>query len=92
MQLHFRLNGMFTRPEARGQGIAKALIERFFEYGRDEASKAGKDFVCTVVVDADNTPAKTLYEKSGFVPLIEEPYLPGSSRVVVLSKYPSGVP
>ncbi|KUJ20547.1 uncharacterized protein LY89DRAFT_640184 [Mollisia scopiformis] len=87
-QLHFRINGMFTLPEARGQGIAKALIERFFEHGKEEANKVGKNFVCSIVVDADNTPAKNLYEKCGFVSLIQETY-PESSRVAILMKYPA---
>ncbi|KAE8453763.1 hypothetical protein EG329_009274 [Mollisiaceae sp. DMI_Dod_QoI] len=87
VQSHFRVNGMFTLPEARGQGVAKALMERFFKYGAVEAAKVGKEFVSSIVVDADNPPARNLYEKCGFVALSEEPFGPGGSRIAVLMKY-----
>jgi ribosomal protein S18 acetylase RimI-like enzyme len=80
---------MFTHPDARGQGIAQALIERFFKDGSEKAKSLGKDLVCSIVVDADNPAAKKLYEKCGFVTLSEEPYFPGSPRVVVLMKWDS---
>ncbi|KAF8867212.1 hypothetical protein BDZ45DRAFT_7149 [Acephala macrosclerotiorum] len=86
-QLHFRVNGMFTIPEARGQGAAKALLDCFFEFGTEEAGKAGKKFVTSIVVDADNLPAMKLYEKCGYVAVREEPH--GLSRIAVLMKYPS---
>lgn len=78
---------MFTHPEARGQGLAQALIEKFFKDGSERAKREGKDLVCSIVVDADNPPAKKLYEKCGFVTIAEEPYLPGSERMVVLMKW-----
>ncbi|KAF4637448.1 hypothetical protein G7Y89_g654 [Cudoniella acicularis] len=63
---HWRLNAMFTLPEVRGQGIAKALIKKGIILGHEEAAKAGKEFVGSVVVDLDNPAAKSLYEKCGF--------------------------
>lgn len=78
---------MFTIPEARGQGAAKALLNSFFEFGTEEAGKAGKEFVTSIVVDADNPPAMKLYKKCGYVAVREEPH--GPSRIAVLMKYPS---
>ena len=85
--LHWRINAMFTLPEARGQGIAKALIQSAIKYGSDEAAKSGKVFACSIVVDVDNPAARSLYEKCGFVPIREEPMTPGSPRTVLLLKY-----
>ncbi len=65
--LHFRLNGVFTMPEARRKGISKALIENAFTYVINEAQARGKDTVFSVIVDTDNVPARTLYESVGFV-------------------------
>lgn len=79
---------MFTVPEARGQGAAKALIDRFFEFGKEEAAKAGKEFVSSIVVDKDNPPAMKLYEKCGYVAISEEPF-GSATRIAVLMKYPS---
>ncbi|KAH8663113.1 hypothetical protein BGZ60DRAFT_412786 [Tricladium varicosporioides] len=87
---HWRVNGMFTLPEIRGKGIAKILMERGVNLGREEALKSGKDFVMSIVVDADNIAAKTLYKKSGFVTVKEEPRSPGSTRIALLMEYSPG--
>ena len=85
--LHWRVNAMFTLPEARGQGIAKALMQRAISYGCDEAAKAGKVFAGSIAVDEDNPAARSLYTKCGFVAIKEEPFAPESSRKVLLLKY-----
>ena len=86
LPLHYRINGMFTLPKARGQGIAKALLQRSIEYGRDEAFACGKTFELSILVDADNLAARSLYEKSGFA-LVREEAFEGTSRVILLLKY-----
>jgi ribosomal protein S18 acetylase RimI-like enzyme len=78
---------MFTHPEARGLGIAKALMARAFSHGSNEAVKFGRPFTASIVVSADNVPARRLYERSGFVAFAEEPMFPGSSRIEVIMKY-----
>lgn len=85
--LHYRVNGMFTLPEARGQGIAQALIAKIVEYGSSEAAKCGKSFESTIVVDSDNPAARGLYEKCGFVAIKEEAYAADNPRMVILMKY-----
>ena len=90
-QLHFRFNAMFTHPEARGLGIAKALMERAFNHGSNEAVKFGKSFTASIVVDAHNVPARRLYERSGFLAFAEEPLFPGSSRIEIIMKYTSSL-
>ncbi|QSZ29075.1 hypothetical protein DSL72_003585 [Monilinia vaccinii-corymbosi] len=35
---HHRINGMFTLPEARGQGVEKALVEAALTYARRRSS------------------------------------------------------
>ncbi|KAH6678355.1 hypothetical protein B0J14DRAFT_559494 [Halenospora varia] len=84
---HWRVNGMFTLPEVRGKGIAKILMEKGIAIGREEAAESGKEFVMSIVVDADNVAAKTLYERSGFITIKEEPRSLGSTRTALLMKY-----
>lgn len=83
---HWRINGMFTLPDARGKGIAKAIIEAAKVFGSKEAAMAGKQLVVSIVVDKDNTPARSLYEKSGFV-TIQEEIDPENGKGVLLMKY-----
>lgn len=78
---------MFTLPEVRGKGIAKILMEKGIAIGREEAAKSGKEFVMSIVVDADNVAAKALYERSGFITIKEEPRSLGSTRTALLMKY-----
>jgi ribosomal protein S18 acetylase RimI-like enzyme len=83
---HWRINGMFTLPEARGQGTAKALIEAAKKFGAAEAAASGKDLVFSIAVDEDNVPAKALYQSCGFVTIKEE-INRGDSRNVLLMKW-----
>ena len=64
---HWRINGMFTLPEARGLGSAKALIEAAKKFGATQAKASGNDLVLSIAVDEDNVPAKSLYQRCGFV-------------------------
>jgi ribosomal protein S18 acetylase RimI-like enzyme len=64
--LHFRLNAIFTLPEARRRGISKALIKRSIKHTTDEARAKNKDIIFSVIVDTDNLKAKALYESVGF--------------------------
>ncbi|KAH7330311.1 acyl-CoA N-acyltransferase [Rhexocercosporidium sp. MPI-PUGE-AT-0058] len=86
-EYHLRIDGMFTLPEARGQGIAKALLQKSLEYGSEEARKTRMSFVASIVVDDDNPPAKALYSKCGFEAISQEPMFVGSPRILVLMKY-----
>jgi len=83
---HWRINGMFTVPEGRGQGIAKALIEAAKNFGAAQVGTSGKDLVLSIAVDEDNVPAKALYERCGFVTIKEEVNR-GDSRNVLLMKW-----
>jgi len=58
-----RINAMFTLPEARGKGIAQALLAAGLKYGADEEAAVGNPFVGSIVVGFHNTPARKLYEK-----------------------------
>lgn len=80
---HYRMNGMFTLPEVRGQGIGKALIEAALRYARVEAVIYGRAFVCSLVVESDNAGARKLYEKRGFG-FIKE--IPNEDSSVILMK------
>jgi ribosomal protein S18 acetylase RimI-like enzyme len=53
--------GMYVRPEARGSGLATALVETVLEH----ASKEVEQVQLTVVVN--NLRARRLYERMGFV-------------------------
>lgn len=54
--------GMMVRPEARGQGVGRALLAACV----GEARRAGLEML-TLNVTAGNVPAIALYESSGFV-------------------------
>lgn len=60
------LNGVFTLPEARRQGIAAATMAAAKQYAEREASFQGKDCLLTAVVYAANLTAKSYYENEGF--------------------------
>jgi ribosomal protein S18 acetylase RimI-like enzyme len=84
---HYRINGMFTLPDARGQGIAKALLEAGRVFGAKEAAASGTEFVLTIAVDEDNAIARSLYQKAGFVAIKEEPTNRGDGRNVLLMQW-----
>lgn len=87
-ELHFRYNGVFTLPEARGKGVAKALVEKGKEFAHTQAKALGKPFVASLVVETANVAAMKLYERSGFSFLKEEHYIKyGRSMEVVLLKH-----
>jgi GNAT superfamily N-acetyltransferase len=81
------MNGVFTLPKARGHGIGQALIGRAIKFGKDEATSSGRVFTGSVVVHADNKPARALYEKCGFTQVVKEEALDGTSSIVVFLKY-----
>ncbi|EKD15880.1 acetyltransferase, GNAT family [Drepanopeziza brunnea f. sp. 'multigermtubi' MB_m1] len=69
-----RINGMFILPKARGQGVAKALIDRLVRDWSAEAENARKIFAASLVVEKAKPAARALYEKCGFVTTGEEPF------------------
>ncbi|TVY85131.1 hypothetical protein LSUE1_G000422 [Lachnellula suecica] len=87
---HWRVNGMFVSPEARGQGIAKALMTRVLTFTKEEASRTGKEFAGSIIVDSDNLAAKTLYEKAGYVTIRGEELGDDAGRTALLMKYLPG--
>ncbi|KAF5870099.1 putative gnat family protein [Botrytis fragariae] len=82
---HYRMNGVFTLPDVRGQGIGKALIEAALQYAGGEAAVQGKAFVCSVVVESENSEARRLYERCDFVAMKE---VPNGDTVVILMTTP----
>ncbi|KAG9235639.1 acyl-CoA N-acyltransferase [Amylocarpus encephaloides] len=84
---HFRVNGMFTLPEVRGQGAAKALMQRSIKQAILDAKELGREYVGSIVVDSDNPAAVGLYKKFGYETIGEEPREPGSIRTALLMKY-----
>jgi len=87
--LHFRINGMFTLPGARQQGIAKALIDGAIRNVAERAKESGKDGVVTIAVESENLPAKLLYIKCGFAVIKEEQLVhsDGKTQGVLLLKH-----
>jgi len=59
-----QVEDVFTSPEARGRGHARALVTHAMQVARDE----GHDLIF-IVADEDDTP-KELYAKLGFDPVI----------------------
>lgn len=64
--VHYRLLGIFTLPNARRQGISRALIRESIALARSEAELKGRDVLVSVVAEAENTAARRLYESCGF--------------------------
>ncbi|KAF7951027.1 uncharacterized protein EAE97_002579 [Botrytis byssoidea] len=78
---HYRMNGVFT--DVRGQGVGKALIEAALKYAGGEAAVQGKAFVCSIVVESENSGARRLYERCGFVAMKEVPN--GDTAVILMT-------
>jgi len=64
------LFGMFVLPEARGRGIARALVEAVLEQARATPGMR----VVQLTVTESNAPAIRLYESCGFRPFGTEPF------------------
>ncbi|KAI0154497.1 hypothetical protein GGR52DRAFT_464958 [Hypoxylon sp. FL1284] len=69
----FQLTGVYTIPDARGRGIAKALVKAVIEQAVQETSQQGKELALSVVVYSSNHAAITFYESCGFVADAEGP-------------------
>lgn len=68
-----------TRPDLRGQGIAKTLLERLHE----EMRKRGAA-VCFLEVRSRNAAAIALYEKSGYERIsVRRDYYPDDDAIVM---------
>src|SRR5688572_30456307 len=57
----FVLNDLFVAPQARGRGIASALLRRAAEFGRTERAVR-----LTLSTATDNHTAQALYERAGW--------------------------
>ena len=58
---HAYLGFMFVKPEYRGQGVNKAVLERLLAWSKDNGVAD-----CYLDVYAENTAAIRAYEKAGF--------------------------
>jgi GNAT superfamily N-acetyltransferase len=65
------LVSMWVRPQARGQGVGRALVEAVLQWARDQ----GHDSVHLWVTET-NDPARRLYERCGFALTGERQPLP----------------
>ncbi|TAQ89002.1 hypothetical protein B7494_g2684 [Chlorociboria aeruginascens] len=81
---HWRINAIFTLPEARGQAIATTLIRKSINFASNEAAKSGKPMVASIAVEGNNAPAKSLYEKCGFVVIREDTMALGNEQRSIL--------
>jgi ribosomal protein S18 acetylase RimI-like enzyme len=59
--------GVYVRPEARGRGIARALVSDVLAFARTQVEQV---HLCVVT---DNVPARRLYEARGFTTYGTEP-------------------
>ncbi|KAI0421016.1 hypothetical protein F5X98DRAFT_371033 [Xylaria grammica] len=73
--LHFQMSGVYTSPEARGQGLAKSLIKAATAEARNRARRQGRPLMLSVVVYAANSAAISVYERCGFARGAEGPKL-----------------
>ena len=61
MRRIFILNDLFVAPEARGQGVASALLDAAAEHGRREGA-----IRLTLSTETGNTAAQSVYERKGW--------------------------
>ena len=61
--------GVYTRPESRGRGLSRRLIDAAIAHCR----AASGVLQVHIAVNADNAPARHVYESAGFVPWGVEP-------------------
>lgn len=59
--------GMFVQPDARGTGLAAAMVQAVLDYASDHVEQV------LISVIADNQRARRFYEKMGFQPYGVEP-------------------
>ena len=52
---------VFTRPDCRGRGFARALCEQLIGSARADGARIGY-----LQVDSDNLPARAVYRRLGF--------------------------
>ncbi|KAI0838976.1 hypothetical protein F5Y06DRAFT_296135 [Hypoxylon sp. FL0890] len=65
--LSFQISGVYTVPDARGKGIAKALIKTAVEEAINDAKQQDRKLNLSVIVYASNHAAISFYESCGFV-------------------------
>ncbi|XDG10455.1 hypothetical protein ABKA04_010070 [Annulohypoxylon sp. FPYF3050] len=65
--LSFQISGVYTMPEARGQGFARELIKTASEQAINSAKGQDKRLSLSVVVYASNSAAISFYKSCGFV-------------------------
>jgi GNAT superfamily N-acetyltransferase len=64
LQRTWLLNDLYVNENARGQGIASALLQKAKEWGTETHSRG-----LLLQTNADNTTAQKVYEKNGWVKL-----------------------
>jgi ribosomal protein S18 acetylase RimI-like enzyme len=64
--MRWDVNAVYTLPEARGRGIASAVMAAAKEFASAEAAARGRDWALMAVVLSTNAEAQSLYEKLGF--------------------------
>ncbi|EME49549.1 hypothetical protein DOTSEDRAFT_68359 [Dothistroma septosporum NZE10] len=72
--LRYHLNGVFVEPSTRTRGLGTALMDAALDKARSWCLKQHAGLSCSVLVDSENTAARKLYEKGGFVAVGEEAY------------------
>ena len=65
--LSFQISGVYTAPEARGKGIAKAVVKTTVEEAIKYAKRQMRQLDLNVVVYASNHAAIAFYKTCGFV-------------------------
>ncbi|KAI2466388.1 hypothetical protein F4781DRAFT_434457 [Annulohypoxylon bovei var. microspora] len=65
--LSFQISAVYTTPEARGQGLAKALVKTASEQAIGSAKGQERQLSLSLVVSASNSAAIGLYTSCGFV-------------------------
>ncbi|KAI1387073.1 uncharacterized protein F4822DRAFT_333636 [Hypoxylon trugodes] len=65
--MSFQITGVYTAPQARGQGLAKKVVRTATEWAVGHAKKQNGHLALSVIVYATNTGAIAFYESCGFV-------------------------
>ncbi|CEL09806.1 hypothetical protein ASPCAL12935 [Aspergillus calidoustus] len=81
------LVGMYVRPEVRGAGYGRMLVERAMEAVKESCARGAWDAVVLAMVSRGNNGAKRLYERAGFVARDEPLDVGGHEEWVLECRY-----
>lgn len=67
--LHWAVNGVYTAPDARRRGLARAVFETALAFSFAAAEAQGRSCLVSILAREENAVAIGMYKRMGFVDL-----------------------